>query len=877
VIAALLSTSRHERRHAFDRLAVNRDTAYAARELLAYDEDAAVRARAALFLAKAEPSIANPALRDALEDPMPLVRHAAARALASTGDGVSLPGLTELALRDPIWWVRRAAIVSLAMLGGSIATLRDALDDPFWRVRSAAVRALLSLGEDSDDLLKRLGPPTTARSEGALSYIGRRLGTKTPAAPGALEVPNAIVARLDPDPAIVTARIERGDPATTAFLVECLGDPHKSLRATARKRLARAHDLRALELALLWLDEPRIPHAAQTVIALLDGLDRSDVDPLLDIVFERGGPGALCWAASYVGLTEDDSRITALFAHANDEHPNVRCAIVHALGALGNAAALVSALHDRDALVVRTAALALLDLDATHPALASLGTTDVVVRRALVHAAEARGDRNALRTSSSDPDPRTRAMALAALGPSPACLDDPDPWVRMAGIDEASAERLLASDPHPWVRRAAFRAVAGERDLGMLASRCDDPWIQTRAAAMLDPRNPEQLIALLRLARDKSPAVRAAAADALERANIDAELDAVLKSVRGEEHDAIRIAALAHRSRHFEDEDFERLKAAWDDETPAVRAWIDDVRGIAPEPAARSVSSHTMALLRELGQTGMRTSSLVVSGAGMLPSRSYAGAMHAGCNLFFWEPRYHTLGRMLAHEPDAGIVCGSYEATERAIVADVERYLRRLHRDALDVFLLFWARSPARVDAPLFDVLARLKAQGKVRAIGFSTHDREIAGAAIQARAWDVLMIRHSAVHPGAEQRVLPLAHAKGTAVLGFSALSYGRVLSPTISAPDAYRYSLSQPGVSACLSAPRTPNELEQNLAVLQAPQLSAERQAELRAHGQRVHEESRDFARSIRRHPLRLADAHEPDLAQWLLAEEALDPRFE
>jgi aryl-alcohol dehydrogenase-like predicted oxidoreductase len=413
----------------------------------------------------------------------------------------------------------------------------------------------------------------------------------------------------------------------------------------------------------------------------------------------------------------------------------------------------------------------------------------------------------------------------------------------------------------------------------MLASRGDDPWLKTRAAAMLDPRHPEQLVALLRLARDASPAVRAAAADALERTNIDAELDALLKSVRD---DAVRIAALAHRSRHFEEEDFERLKAAWDDATPAVRAWIDDVRGIAPELVAPNVS-HDEVPLRPLGQTGMRVSALVVSGVGMLPSEAYADAMRAGCNLFFWEPRYHTLGRMLAHQRRAGIVCGSYEATDRAIVADVERYLKRLRRDALDVFLLFWARSAARVDAPLFDVLARLKAQGKIRALGFSTHDRALAENAIQTRAWDVLMLRHSAVHPGAEERLLPLAHAKGTAVLGFSALSYGRVLSPTISAPDAYRYSLSQPGVSACLTAPRTPSELEQNLGVLRAPSLSLERQSELRIHGKSVHEESRDFARSIRRHPLRLADvllkdtAHEPDLTRWLEREEALDPRFQ
>ena len=35
-------------------------------------------------------------------------------------------------------------------------------------------------------------------------------------------------------------------------------------------------------------------------------------------------------------------------------------------------------------------------------------------------------------------------------------------------------------------------------------------------------------------------------------------------------------------------------------------------------------------------------------------------------------------------------------------------------------------------------------------------------------------------------------------------------------SAADCYRYSLSQPGVTACISAPRRPEELIENLAAL-------------------------------------------------------------
>lgn len=855
MIREMLETSRHARRHAFDALEASREAAFAARELALFDEDAMVRARAALFLGKCDADIARPALHDALEDAMPLVRHAAVCALRSRGDRESFVLLSAIALEDPIWWVRRAAVVGAAVLGdkNATATLRAALEDPFWRVRNAAVRALLAIGVSID----ALEPATSARSEGALSYIARRLGAKAPE-PREIEMPNAIVARLDPDPAVVTARLAAGEPVSPAFLVECLGDPHASLRATAKKRLASSGDLRALELALLWLDEPRIPHAAQTVIELLDRLEREVAERVVDIALERGGWGAVCWAASYVALSGDDTRTDALVAHLRHERAIARCAVVAALGALGVIEPLREMLEDRDPRVVRTAAQALLE----NGALENAPRRDHHVRRLLLAAAIERGD--SIEWAARDEDVRVRAAAIAATTDRARFSKDPDPWVRAAAIDETNAANALATDSHPWVRRAAFRVLVqiDRARAGELAVKCDDAWLKTRGIPHLDPAL--HLETLLRLTRDASLAVRATAFDSLHRVD-DAAIDALLDSKLD---DDVRIAALAHRSRRFEDADYARLRAAREGASEPVRAWLTSV--VDPAPAAAKPARPTNAVVpkRPLGATGLEVPALVVSGAGLLRARDYAAAMHAGCTHFFWEPRYHTLGKMLSRERSARVVCGTYEASERAIVADVERYLRRLRRDALDVFLLYWTRSSARVDASRIEILSRLHEQGKIRAFGFSTHDREIACDAIEARPWHVVMTRHSLVHPGAEKRFFPLAAKKNVGVLAFSAVSYGRALSPSISASDAYRYSLSQIGVSAVLTAPRTARELEENLAVLTAPPMGDARQAELRAHGRVVHEESADFARSIRRHPIALSD-----VTNWLDHEDRRD----
>ncbi|MCA9702202.1 MAG: hypothetical protein KC431_32065, partial [Myxococcales bacterium] len=110
--------------------------------------------------------------------------------------------------------------------------------------------------------------------------------------------------------------------------------------------------------------------------------------------------------------------------------------------------------------------------------------------------------------------------------------------------------------------------------------------------------------------------------------------------------------------------------------------------------------------------------------------------------------------------------------------------------------------------------------------------------------------------HVGAEDEVFPAAAAAGVGVLGFSALCYGRMLRASSVLPqgpaaaDCYRYSLSQPGVVACVSAPRRHRELVENLEVLAGPALAPDPgQERLRAHGREVYADNKRFDRLVRR----------------------------
>jgi predicted aldo/keto reductase-like oxidoreductase len=291
------------------------------------------------------------------------------------------------------------------------------------------------------------------------------------------------------------------------------------------------------------------------------------------------------------------------------------------------------------------------------------------------------------------------------------------------------------------------------------------------------------------------------------------------------------------------------------------------VEAVATEVSVATAPFETpVASARALGRTGLVVSPLAISGANEPTIGALFRSLEAGCNLFFWEPRYRSLSTFLREAAARGqlplVIAGTYHASEREIRKDVDSALKRLRRDHLDVFLVFWTRSDERLKGEAPRALARLKREGLVRATGFSTHDRALAERAIGGEPWDVAMIRHSAAHPGAEDSLLRRAEENGVGVLGFSATSYGRLIDETVSAADCYRYSLSQKGVSAVVSAPRWSRELVANLDVLRAPTLDAARLSELRAHGKRVREDALDFARHIRRFPMRPEDILDREL---------------
>jgi diketogulonate reductase-like aldo/keto reductase len=278
-----------------------------------------------------------------------------------------------------------------------------------------------------------------------------------------------------------------------------------------------------------------------------------------------------------------------------------------------------------------------------------------------------------------------------------------------------------------------------------------------------------------------------------------------------------------------------------------------------PSPAAEPLTPTRASPphARPLGSGGPPVSVVGISGHYGLPVEGFVRAFEAGVNLMFWEPNYRTMTEFCARLSPADraaihLVAGTFEADGKRVRQDAERALRSLGAERLGLFLIFWVQSWDRITPDVRAALERLKDEGKVAAYGLSTHSRPLAVEAMEA-GWDPVMVRHSAAHRGAEGRVFPRAAELGVSLITFNNTCYGRLLEPcdgrpAPSAADCYRYSLAQPAVRGCFSAPATVEQLDENLAALRDPALPDERRRRLEEHGASLYREETIFRRLVR-----------------------------
>lgn len=177
----------------------------------------------------------------------------------------------------------------------------------------------------------------------------------------------------------------------------------------------------------------------------------------------------------------------------------------------------------------------------------------------------------------------------------------------------------------------------------------------------------------------------------------------------------------------------------------------------------------------------------------------------------------------------------------------LERALRRLKTDYIDVFHYLGVMKPRHFGSQVRDELAELRRAGRIRAVAISCHDRKFAGELAASGELDVVMVRYNAAHPGAERDVFPQAAAHGVGVVSYTATRWTYLLrrpkgwpasEAVATAGQCYRFVLSNPDVHVVLTAPRSEEELVENLNEAARGPLPEDEMAFMRRFGAYVHD---------------------------------------
>ena len=260
-----------------------------------------------------------------------------------------------------------------------------------------------------------------------------------------------------------------------------------------------------------------------------------------------------------------------------------------------------------------------------------------------------------------------------------------------------------------------------------------------------------------------------------------------------------------------------------------------------------------------LGRTGWPVFRLGFSASYRPGKQTILKALESGVNYFFGYGFDGQLVKTLREEfrsrrEKIMLATGAYNLIwgHTSPRRSLERRLRQFGTDYLDVFMFMGVMKPKELPESVLREMIALRNEGKVRAIGVSTHNRHFAGDLARRGDLDLLMVRYNAAHPGAEQEIFPHCAEHNPGVVAYTATRWTYLLRRPKNWPEekaiptagmAYRFVLSNPAVHVCLTAPRSLQEFEQNLEAIRKGPLSPEELSDMRDFGRAVHDQGRWF----------------------------------
>jgi aryl-alcohol dehydrogenase-like predicted oxidoreductase len=182
----------------------------------------------------------------------------------------------------------------------------------------------------------------------------------------------------------------------------------------------------------------------------------------------------------------------------------------------------------------------------------------------------------------------------------------------------------------------------------------------------------------------------------------------------------------------------------------------------------------------------------------------------------------------------------------------LERRLRQMRTDYIDVFHFLGILKPKEFNAKVREELQAIRESGQVRAVAVSCHDRKFAVELTRQGVLDAIIIRYNAAHRGAETEIFPQLPESDPAVISYTATRWRYLIHRPKHYPEngrvpaagmCYRFVLSNQAVDVCLTAPSNLKQFEANLAEVRRGPLDAEDMQFMRDFGDVVYRRYKYF----------------------------------
>jgi len=257
---------------------------------------------------------------------------------------------------------------------------------------------------------------------------------------------------------------------------------------------------------------------------------------------------------------------------------------------------------------------------------------------------------------------------------------------------------------------------------------------------------------------------------------------------------------------------------------------------------------------RSLGETGIEVGRVGISSSFGASPDVFEEALAYGCNYFTWgtfikgrSADFITfINRIVASGRREDVVLSLLSYSHTVTLGDMflKSALRQLGTDYIDCLILgyYSGRPPERI----LEWGNRLKEQGIIRAIGLTTHNRDVVVSLAEEQLLDFFHFRYNAVHRGAERDIFPFLPLSRPGLVSFTATCWGKLLKnkkllpdmKPLSAGDCYRFVLERDEVDICMMGVRDLKMLNENMAVLKKGSMSYDELEEAIAIGDHLYQ---------------------------------------